>query len=451
MGEFYRPWVKTQRLDLIGPAALALGSADTIEITKSSSVATGMVRSMNIAQTMTADIGNDGQVEVLKAQLNSEVNSGGWAVALSGVINFGTAGYPNGVAAAISGEMIPPNGSLTRGSLYAAEAVFGCQSGSSWGSAGPVAFQKYENYGTKAYFSANAFLWHLIGETPAVGGLISENSNTVRVRVGTGTKYLPFSTVEDTFTFAGDVDITGDVTMTMAGTENLQIVNATLNGGTKGVYIEMEAGNTSIGCRQGALHVELGRSETQIDHDGNPDVAVKITNSDWQDGGTMGRIRGMDIKAQNDGDNGNSTEWINTILATAECATSQANAGDMTVAEFHLKNNGVITGSNVGVIIQDESQGAFGTTYGLIIKSSAYAMTRNAAIQISSLAGSWTAALDINDALTYLVDLDGCDGGNGEITSDSGSECTSWKARIKVKTDDGSDAWINCWTTSNES
>ena len=186
----------------------------------------------------------------------------------------------------------------------------------------------------------------------------------------------------------------GAVTMTMAGTERLNITNETLGAGTKGVYIEMESGSATSGCRQGAFHVELGRGTVMTGTDGNPDVAVKITNSDWSDGGSgYARIRGMDIKAQNDGDNGNSSVFINTIYATAECATGMANSGDMTVAEFNLKNNGVITGANIGVIINDTSQGSFGETLGLQIKTGAYAMTRDAAIEVTSSGGSWTTGL----------------------------------------------------------
>lgn len=256
MGEFFRPWVKTQRLELKGLAEITLGSTEAIEITKSSSVATGMVRSMNIAQTQTADIGNDGQVEVLKATLNSEVNTGAWAAAISGVIDFGTAGHPHGVAAAISGEMIPPNGTLTRGSLYAMEAVFGCQSGSSWGSAGPVAFQKYENYGTKAYFSANAFLWHLIGETPVAGGLVSEGSTTVRTRIGTATRYLVMSEAENSLTLTGTSHVLLTRTYTLPGSSEYYAMR--INS-----YPTMVTGGTSRGlmilneCLAGTLGVNL--------------------------------------------------------------------------------------------------------------------------------------------------------------------------------------------------
>lgn len=51
---------------------------------------------------------------------------------------------------------------------------------------------------------------------------------------------------------------------------------------------------------------------------------------------------------------------------------------------------------------------------------------------------------------TYFADLSQCNGNAGTTTSDSGSAATTWKARIKVKTDDGTDAWINVYETSNE-
>ena len=62
-----------------------------------------------------------------------------------------------------------------------------------------------------------------------------------------------------------------------------------------------------------------------------------------------------------------------------------------------------------------------------------------------------TSIIKVNDIATYFLDLDGCNGANATITSDSGSAATDWKARIKVKTDDGTDGWINVYSTSNES
>jgi len=220
----------------------------------------------------------------------------------------------------------------------------------------------------------------------------------------------------DTLTVTGISDFTGDMTVTLAGTENLNIVNATLGAGTKGLYVEMEAGSALAGCRQGAVQIELGRSTVMTATDGNPDVALKVTNSDWSDAGSgYARIRGMDLKAQNDGDTGNSTVFINAAYITAENATGMANSGAMTVAELNMKNNGTITGENIGLLIQDQSQGATtGDTYGIKITASNYAIVREHAISVESTGGSWTNILHlVDDNHTYFLDADvegGCVG-----------------------------------------
>jgi len=236
----------------------------------------------------------------------------------------------------------------------------------------------------------------------------------------------------DTLTVTGAMNTSADVTMTMAGTENLNIVNETLGNGTKGVYIEMAAGSATAGSRQGALHVEMGRSVVMTGADGNPDVALKVTNSDWSDGGSgYARIRGMDLKAQNDGDNGNSTVFINAVYITAENATGMANSGNMTVGEFNMKNNGTITGENIGILIQDQSQGSVtGETTGLKITTSAYAITREYAITVESGAGSWTDIIHFND--TRHTNLLRFDTVGGCASVDSGATGDNSTHKIKV-------------------
>lgn len=64
--------------------------------------------------------------------------------------------------------------------------------------------------------------------------------------------------------------------------------------------------------------------------------------------------------------------------------------------------------------------------------------------------GGCTTLIEAAGTITYAMDLDACSGANGTITSDSGSAATTWKARVKVKTDDGTDGWINVYSTSNE-
>lgn len=161
-----------------------------------SSLTTGTIRGVNNTVTMSVE-SSANIVEGLRSAITANVKTGAWCNAIVGSINYSTSGAAHGMAASICAEMIPPNSSLARGALYALDCEFGCGVSSSWGSAGPVAFIKFENWGTAAHFSANAFLFHLAGETGAAGGLLSENSRTLRVRIGTTTKYLYLSDTED--------------------------------------------------------------------------------------------------------------------------------------------------------------------------------------------------------------------------------------------------------------
>ena len=172
-------------------------TAARLNVTRNDSRTTGAVRSMVIEQTMTT-AATASQVEALRVEITSNVKTGAWANAIMAQIDYSTSGAAHGMAATICAEMVPPNSSLARGALYALDLEFGCGASSTWASAGPVAFIKLENWGTAAHFSANAFFFHLAGETGAACALLGANSNTLKVRIGTTTQYLVLSEYEDT-------------------------------------------------------------------------------------------------------------------------------------------------------------------------------------------------------------------------------------------------------------
>lgn len=195
-----------------------------------SSVTSGTIR--GITNTVTLSATGLTIVEALKSEISTEYRTGAWANAVYGKIDYGTTGSANGMAAAIAAEMIPPDGPLSRGALYALDVVFGCGSSATWASAGPVAFIHLENWGTKSNFSTNAFLFHLAGETSATGDLYY--GSTLRIRIGTLTRYLVMSTAEDSLTIAGGIVIGATTTP------------ITLNGAfTTGISIEAD-GTTGI-------------------------------------------------------------------------------------------------------------------------------------------------------------------------------------------------------------
>ena len=176
-----------------------------------SSLTVGTIRGINNTVTMTGR-SSANIVEGLRSAITANVKTGAWCNAIVGSINYSTSGAAHGMAASICAEMIPPNSSLERGGLYSLDCCFGCGASSSWGSAGPVAFMRFENWGTKAHFSANAFLFHLVGETGALGALLSANERTLKVRIGSTTKYLHLSDTEDALGGTGAITIEGTIT-----------------------------------------------------------------------------------------------------------------------------------------------------------------------------------------------------------------------------------------------
>jgi hypothetical protein len=99
---------------------------------------TGAVRSLTLTQTQTT-AATASQVEALRVEIESDVKTGAWANAIMAQIDYKDSGAAHGMAATVCAEMIPPNGSLARGALYALDLEFGCGASSTWGSAGPVA------------------------------------------------------------------------------------------------------------------------------------------------------------------------------------------------------------------------------------------------------------------------------------------------------------------------
>ena len=168
-------------------------------ITLSSALTTGTIRTLTISQTMTV-AATANIVEALHVSITSDVRTGSWANAIVGSINYSTSGSAHGMAAAICAEMIPPNSSLARGALYSLDVCMGPGASSTWGSAGPVAFIKFENWGTKAYFDDFAFLFHVVGATDGATHLFYKNAVAfqncdafLKIRVGTETFYIPLS------------------------------------------------------------------------------------------------------------------------------------------------------------------------------------------------------------------------------------------------------------------
>ena len=143
----------------------------------------------------------------------------------------------------------------------------------------------------------------------------------------------------------------------------------------------------TAGARGGAVNISLNRLSTfpLTSWDGNPDTGLKMSVYNSAINGTNGGTRGLDIGVRNQG-TGSTESWINGMTMIAENKTGAGTIVSSIVAQFNIKNNGVVSTSNYGVVIQDESQGTNPT---------ATAMLRFTTSTINPASGAVPAAINI--------------------------------------------------------
>lgn len=185
----------------------------------------------------------------------TNVALGGWCNALKGYMEFGTSGKTTGLASAIVAEMKVANANLGSGGAYMpleVELVYG---GSSVVSAGAlsgnhVAFATYRFSGdTDGDFDDNGFLMTVTGLTAGSGHVLSANSNTLRMGVGTTTKYMILSSTENSLDLGAattPIDLSGAFTtginIDADGTTGISITSNFT--GTTGISIAGTATNS---------------------------------------------------------------------------------------------------------------------------------------------------------------------------------------------------------------
>jgi len=293
-----------------------------------------------------------------------------------------------------------------------------------------------------------------------------------------GPAVQPFSgcgdlTLTNSLILTNDLTVQGDFTFGNASTDSLTVHGQQSNTASRSdvttgyeKYILLEGTLDSTGSAGGVktrgIDIDLERPTAVVANGDSRDQALKISIKNEVAGHAAGYfIRGIDCQAKQDVSGGTiSAIYGANITAYNDTGTVL----EAYALRLGMKNDGTATNSFYGLYIQDESQGTNnGVHYGIYLTTANYnpGGGRDAAMFIDSMnTTGWTNGIDFNgvmtssiaisDVPTYFLDLSGCTGTNATITSDSGSAATTWKARIKVKTDDGTDAWVNCYSTSNE-
>ncbi|MBC8180488.1 hypothetical protein H8E88_05120 [candidate division KSB1 bacterium] len=190
--------------------------ADLTTFALSSAATSGTVRTVTITQTHTGD--GAAILEPLRVDINSAVQTGSWANAIVGAINYSgaTGDAGGGLAAAMCSEVTLPAISSPAGSYYAHDFEFNAQASyvANTGSAFNVAYLRFGLYGdatAKASFEDEAYFMRVTSEfTDATGNMWYDN--TLRIQIETTDWYIPLSSAEGSYTSAYPVVITNTIT-----------------------------------------------------------------------------------------------------------------------------------------------------------------------------------------------------------------------------------------------
>uniref|UniRef100_A0A6H1ZWU5 Uncharacterized protein n=1 Tax=viral metagenome TaxID=1070528 RepID=A0A6H1ZWU5_9ZZZZ len=174
-----------------------VSAAPYISIYDTTAAITGSLRSMYISQTHTVEA-TASQTEGLKVLVTSNVKTGAWCNAVCAALDYSTNGAAHGEAGPIYAELTLPNSSLVRGELYGLGIGIGVGASSSWASAGPVSFIKFDAWGTLTNMNASGYLFHLAGVTDTANGLFDVIAaagfdGCIKILIGSTNYFIPVS------------------------------------------------------------------------------------------------------------------------------------------------------------------------------------------------------------------------------------------------------------------
>ena len=208
--------------------------------------------------------------------------------------------------------------------------------------------------------------------------------------------------------------VNGNLTVNLSGTAVSTITHTAGTENLKALSVNVTPTDATHGVRQGAIFISIDRSIALTGWDGNPDCGLKIQAFNRAVSGANGGTRGIDVVARNR-DSGTES-WINALYATAE--NSANTIASSYVAQFIMKNNGVVSTSHYGVVIQDTSQGSGpADTVSLKITTGTIAPAtgiRAMAVQITSADSiGYTKGIAFGGPVTNVLAFAAVDGTNG--------------------------------------
>jgi len=197
------------------------------------------------------------------------------------------------------------------------------------------------------------------------------------------------------------------------------------------------------GVRQGAINISMSRDLAQdFVWDGNPDCAIKAQVYNYAaNAANEGAVRGLDFSARNRGTN---ISWCNGGSINARNDSGKT-CYSLIGIQTRLENYGTLETEAVGIDVNMSIENDTGAPVKDAIR------VRNTDQSGMSACNSVLAISNTStNGFTFLCDLSGLTAATGTLVSVSGTVPTNFSGRVKIKLPSGADAWIPCYSTSNE-
>ena len=348
--------------------------ADLTTFALSSAATSGTVRTVTITQTHTGD--GAAILEPLRVDINSAVQTGSWANAIVGAINYsGAAGDAGGgLAAAMCSEVTLPAISSPAGSYFAHDFEFNAQASyvANTGSAFNVAYLRFGLYGNataiNSFEDESYFMRIDDAFTDASGNMWYDN--TLRIQIETTDWYIPLSSAEGSYTSAHPFVLTGTTTLngniTGTGTYDQTVTNTTA-GGEVGHYTYVSHITNALTGE--AIGIRGNARVNTIDSPAGSVIGGKFQAGNMDVGTDLSAVRGVYTEVVNKIPSG-ATTWTYARGHEINMDLDQGSAGNVNTITntdglfvlFNLPTDGtyVSVGTGYGVRIVNEAVGGTG-------------------------------------------------------------------------------------------
>lgn len=164
-------------------------------VVQSSAATSGLIRTLEVLTTLTA-ASTSNQIEALTSVITANVQTGNWANAIFGKLDYSTDGVAYGVGSAICAELSLPGSSVSRGTYYAWQTEIDCPASCAM-NGNPIAVMSISTWGAnKTQFDDVGLLFDISG--PSAGSekfwdtsaSAATGDATLKIRVGGAFKYI---------------------------------------------------------------------------------------------------------------------------------------------------------------------------------------------------------------------------------------------------------------------